>query len=156
MLTVVIRPAKSQDLSEIAAMCHLLWTEATASEHAAHIAPLLAGQSSGQLPAVLLVAEQLDAQLVGFVEVGVRSHADGCDPSRPVGFIEGWFVAPASRRRKIGTKLIAAAEHWARNQGCTEMASDVWWDSLDSQRAHESLGFEIVDRCVHYRKSLFP
>jgi aminoglycoside 6'-N-acetyltransferase I len=34
------------------------------------------------------------------------------------------------------------------------MASDTWLDALDSQQAHEALGFEVVDRCVHYRKNL--
>ncbi len=92
--------------------------------------------------------------MVGFLEVSVRSHADGCDPSTPVGYIEGWYVAPDCRRRKIGARLVAAAESWARDRGCLEMASDAWLDHLDSQRAHEALGFEVVDRCVHYRKAL--
>jgi len=35
--------------------------------------------------------------LVGFLEVGLRSHADGCDPAQPVGYVEGWFVAPDHR-----------------------------------------------------------
>jgi aminoglycoside 6'-N-acetyltransferase I len=34
------------------------------------------------------------------------------------------------------------------------MASDAWLDGLESQHAHEALGFEVVDRCVHYRKLL--
>jgi aminoglycoside 6'-N-acetyltransferase I len=34
------------------------------------------------------------------------------------------------------------------------MASDTWQDNVDSQRAHEALGFEVVDRCVNYRKVL--
>ena len=43
---------------------------------------------------------------------------------------------------------------WARLKGCREMASDTWIDHEGSQRAHEALGFEVVDRCVHYRKEL--
>jgi aminoglycoside 6'-N-acetyltransferase I len=34
------------------------------------------------------------------------------------------------------------------------MASDPWLDNVASQTAHEALGFEVVDRCVHYRKVL--
>ena len=34
------------------------------------------------------------------------------------------------------------------------MASDTWIDNTLSQRAHEALGYTVVDRCVHYRKSL--
>jgi aminoglycoside 6'-N-acetyltransferase I len=50
--------------------------------------------------------------------------------------------------------LLAAAEDWARSHGCVEMASDTWIDSSLSQRVHEMLAFEVVDRCVHYRKAL--
>jgi hypothetical protein len=32
------------------------------------------------------------------------------------------------------------------------MASDTWIDHTLSQRVHEAVGFEVVDRCVHIRK----
>ena len=63
-------------------------------------------------------------------------------------------MAPAYRGKKVGTRLLTAAEEWARGQGCLEMASDTWLDNLDSQHVHEALGFEVVDRCVNYRKRL--
>ena len=47
-----------------------------------------------------------------------------------------------------------AAEEWARGHGCLEMASDALIDNDPSLKAHEALGFEVVDRCVHFRKSL--
>ena len=34
------------------------------------------------------------------------------------------------------------------------MASDTWVENEGSQLAHEALGYEVVDRCVHFRKSL--
>ena len=154
MEDLVIRRAELGDVSELVQLCHRLWPSASAAEHAQELVPLLGDKSSGALPAVVFVAEEPGRRLVGFVEVDLRSHADGCNPARPVGYIEGWYVAPANRRRRVGARLVAAAENWARNEGCMEMASDVWLDALDSQRAHEALGFEIVDRCIHYRKNL--
>jgi aminoglycoside 6'-N-acetyltransferase I len=71
-----------------------------------------------------------------------------------VGYLEGWYVSPDWRRRGVGGRLIAAAEAWARRQGCREMASDTWIDNVDGQSAHEALGYEVVDRCVNYRKLL--
>jgi len=47
---------------------------------------------------------------VGFLEVGLRSHADGCNPSRPVGYIEGWYVTEDHRRCGVGRNLLAKAE----------------------------------------------
>jgi len=148
-----IRLAAARDLSELAAMCHDLWPEATPQQHVRDLAPLIAGHAPGGMPAIVFVAES-NARLLGFVHAGLRSHADGCDAGRPVGFIEGWYVAPESRRQQIGARLIAVAETWARTQGCVEMGSDTWLDAVDSQQAHESLGYEEVDRCVHYRKQL--
>jgi aminoglycoside 6'-N-acetyltransferase I len=151
---LIVRRAELEHLSELGEMCHCLWPESSASEHERELAPLLAGNFPQNLPAEVLVAHGPDGRIVGFVEVGLRSHADGCNPSHPVGFIEGWYVAPSCRRKKVGAQLIAAAEQWAREQGCSEMASDTWLDSFDSERAHEALGFEVVDRCIHYRKQL--
>jgi aminoglycoside 6'-N-acetyltransferase I len=114
---------------------------------------VLAGRPASTLPLVVFVAERA-GQLAGFIEVGLRSHADGCDERRPVGFVEGWFVVPAHRRRGVGRALMRAAERWARQQSCIEMASDTWIDNVASEQAHAALGFEVVDRCINFRKSL--
>lgn len=149
-----IRQADPKDLADIAAMCHRLWPDTSTDEHASNIMPLLEGKTPSHLPNVILVAEQPGGRCIGFVDVGLRSHADGCNPSRPVGYIEGWYVVPEYRRKGVGARLVAAAEDWARTQGCTEIASDTWIDNAPSQIAHQALGFEVVDRCVHYRKNL--
>jgi len=106
------------------------------------------------MPLINFVAEIADGTLAGFAEVDLRSHADGCDPKRPVGYLEGWYVIAEYRRSGVGRRLLAAAEEWARSHGCVEMASDTWIDNEVSQRCHEALGFEVVDRCVNYRKAL--
>jgi aminoglycoside 6'-N-acetyltransferase I len=49
---------------------------------------------------------------------------------------------------------LAAAEDWASNQGCKEMGSDTQIDNEISQIAHRALGYQVVDRCVHFRKPL--
>jgi aminoglycoside 6'-N-acetyltransferase I len=138
-------------------MSHLLealWPEASAQDHARELEPVLAGHPRGVLPAVIFAAETDSGELIGFLDVGLRSHADGCDTHHPVGFIEGWFVRDGYREMGVGGRLLAAAEDWARRQGCVEMASDTWLDSDVAQRVHEASGFEVVDRCVHYRKAL--
>jgi aminoglycoside 6'-N-acetyltransferase I len=135
-------------------MCALLWSDTPAGEHRREIALLLTSGHYGTLPATIFVAHDQTSKLAGFLQAGLRSHADGCDTAYPVGFIEGWFVYEPLRRQGIGGALMRAAEQWACAQGCIEMASDTWIDHALSQTAHQSLGFEIIDRCVHFRKRL--
>ena len=149
-----VRPARIDDLQDVSEMCHRLWPDSTAAEHAREMQTVLLGKSRGTLPEIVFVSEDVDGRITGFVEAGLRSHAESCNPAHPVGYIEGWYVAPEHRRRKIGTRLIQAAEEWARSQRCVEMASDAWLGNIESQQAHQALGFEEVDRCVHYRKRL--
>ena len=151
---VMIRPARPSDHAALAHARFALWPDATLEEHSAELAAILSGHQESTLPQEIFVAESAAGQILGFVDVGLRSHADGCDPRQPVAYIEGWYVAPDVRRLGIGRALIAAAEAWGRAHGCVEMASDTWIELDSSQRAHEALGFTVVDRCVHYRKAL--
>jgi aminoglycoside 6'-N-acetyltransferase I len=148
-----IRRGVPGDLEAIAALQAALWPDGTKAEHASEVAAILAGRPHSTMPLALIVAD-VGGDAIGFIEVGLRSHADGCDPTRPVGFIEGWYVAAEHRGHGFGRALMRAAEQWARDEGCHELASDTWLDNEPSQRAHEALGFEAIDRCVNYRKPL--
>jgi aminoglycoside 6'-N-acetyltransferase I len=101
----------------------------------------------------VLVAAAPGGGLIGFVEVALRDWAAGCS-TRPVGYIEGWYVEPAYRRRGIGRRLIEAAEGWALARGCTEMGSDAELDNEVSQRAHRALGYAEVIRLVCFSKKI--
>lgn len=151
---VRIRPICPSDLDQLALLREALWPESSAEEHALELRLLLDGKAASTTPLTIFVAEADDQTLVGFLEVGLRSHADGCNPAQPVGYIEGWYVDEDYRHRGVGKMLLAAAEDWARSHNCVEMASDALIDNELSQRVHERLGYEVVDRCVHYRKRL--
>ncbi len=151
---MTIRQANSADQLELAVMRHLLWPDSSLEEHRNEVAQVLDSGRYGTQPMAVFLSLDDKGSPTGFIEVGLRSHADGCDPAHFVGFIEGWFVHAALRNRGIGRALMGAAEAWARSQGCRELASDTWIDQEDSQRAHQALGFEVVDRCVHLRKPL--
>jgi aminoglycoside 6'-N-acetyltransferase I len=150
---ILVRAGTVDDLARVAEMFAALWPEGTLEEHRAEARSILTGTPPGSLPLVVFVAV-VGGAVVGFVEVGLRSHADGCDPRRPVGFVEGWYAEADHRREGVGRALMHAAEVWARSHGCSEMASDTWIDHDVSLQAHAALGFEVVDRCVHFRKAL--
>jgi aminoglycoside 6'-N-acetyltransferase I len=153
-MSFLIRLAQSPDVTELAKMRALLWPDGSLAEHEKELSLALGGKAVSTLPTATFVAASEDGALIGFLEAGLRSHADGCDTTRLVGFVEGWFVHEEFRGRGVGEELMRAAEDWARSNGCREMASDALIDNDASIQVHQALGFEIVDRCVHFRKSL--
>jgi RimJ/RimL family protein N-acetyltransferase len=107
----------------------------------------------GRNDAEVFVVDRGSAALAGFVEVGSRPYADGCDTS-PVGYIEAWYTDPDVRRNGHGRALLRAAEDWAREQGYREMASDALLDNDVSHAAHRRVGYEEVGRVMQFRKIL--
>jgi aminoglycoside 6'-N-acetyltransferase I len=149
-----MRRARPDDRDALSILFAALWPEEPAEEHARELASLLSGKSQSVMPLFIWIAETADGAVVGFIEAGLRSCADGCDMSRPVGYVEGWYVAENYRRAGIGLALLRAAEDWAREQGCTEMASEALLENILSQDVHRAAGFTEVDRAVKYRKTL--
>ena len=142
-----VRPAQESDRAAWLEMRRTLWPDPDYSleEFQEQITDFIAR-------GVAFIAFEGDVP-VGFAEVSLRPYAEGCKSS-PVAFLEGWFVAEAHRGRGVGRALLERVEQWGREQNCTELGSDTWLDNLDSQRAHEKLGFEEVERLVSFRKSL--
>ena len=133
-----VRALREDEIPAVAILRDTLWPDSVET-HARELRELL--QRSDYL---VLIAE--DTNIIAFAEVAVRLHK--------IGYLEGWFVCEEHRRRGIGAALVRAGEEWARSQGCVEMHSDTWIDNVVSQRAHEALGFEEVERVVNYRKAL--
>ena len=127
-MQVRIRQAKPADRDQLAQLRQALWPKISAAEHARELEPILAGDTPGAMPLINFVAETADGTLTGFAEVDLRSHADGCDPAHPVGYLEGWYVTQEYRWRGIGRRLLAAqktglgttaASKWRPTHGLT-------------------------------------
>ena len=146
---MTIRPVTVRDREQWLRMRLSFWPDDAANQ-AAEIDAYLSGTSDD---GVTLVAELSDGSLCGFLEAGTRPFADGCDSS-PVGYIEGWWVDPALRRRGVGARLVEAAEAWARERGLSEMASDADLANRPSRDAHAALGYTEVYELVCFRKML--
>ena len=139
-----IREYRPADRRAYQALREKLWPDCTDADNDSWFA---------RNDATTFLAERPDGSLCGFVEVGSRAYADGCDSS-PLGYIEGWWVDADVRRQGVGRALIAAAERWSRSKGYTEMASDALIDNDVSHASHKALGYEEVERLVVFRKSL--
>jgi aminoglycoside 6'-N-acetyltransferase I len=148
-----VRPAEPRDAARWVALRAALWPDQTEASLAADAERYFASPSRGPgaMPEAVFVAATADAGLVGFAETSRRAYAEGCETS-PVGFLEGWFVAPGWRRQGVGRLLVAACEAWARGLGCREFASDALADNQLSALAHAALGFEEVEVIRCFRK----
>lgn len=145
---MTIRAVQATDAAEWLRMRTALWPGDHAAEIDAHLR-----SGSSPLLAVVLVAERAHGGLAGFIEVGLRPYAEGCE-STPVPFIEGWYVDADVRRSGVGIALVRAAEEWARSRGYREMGSDVEIENEASIEAHRALGYEEVSRLVCFRRDL--
>jgi aminoglycoside 6'-N-acetyltransferase I len=150
MSSVAIRPARTHDRNVWVSMRHALWPDQSPDELGTDALQYFA--NSHRFLAQVLVAERA-GEIVGMIELSVRSVADGCQSS-PVPYIEGWFVASQARREGVGAALIRAGEDWARSKGFNEIASDALLENQISEAAHKALGYEEVCRSIVFRKSL--
>lgn len=149
----MIRPARTADLETLARLRHELWPEGPHEEHAGELADFFAGRA--REPLAILVAEPSTGAVAGFCELSIRAYAEGCRSDR-VGYLEGWYVVPEHRHQGVGRALIEAGEEWAREQGCTEFASDAAVDNETSIRAHRAVGFDDAGVVRCFRKDLVP
>ena len=143
-----IRPVRPSDLPDWLRMRIALWPEAAADDHPRETAEIL---SSGREAA--LVWQRSSGRLGGLVELSLRDRVDNCSSS-PVAYVEGWYVDPDLRRHRVGTRLMAAAEEWARFHGCSELASDCLLENGISRQAHLAAGFVETSRQIHFKKVL--
>jgi aminoglycoside 6'-N-acetyltransferase I len=105
-------------------------------------------------PRIETFVAEADDGIAGFAEVSLRSdYVNGCETS-PVAFLEGIYVRPEHRRHGLGRALVAAAEQWARDHGCSELGSDALLANHLSHRFHGGAGFEETGRVVYFRKAL--
>ncbi len=145
---MVIRRALPADQATYQRLRLELWPGIAEAENLVESAAILTASDQ-----VVFLAETPRGEPVGFAEVSLRPMAEGCS-TRPVGYLEGWYVRAAARHRGVGRRLMEAGEDWARSQGCTEMASDTEIENVASQEAHQRLGYDIVARLVVLRKPL--
>lgn len=148
---IAVRPVGPKDAGTWLRLRASLWPESSEAEHAEEIRQFFAGETTE--PSAVLLAEISPGEVIGFVELSVRPHAEGCR-SRSVAYIEGWFVLPHERRHGVGRALVAAAEAWGRAQGCIELASDTQPENAVSADAHRATGFHEAGLVLCFRKDL--
>lgn len=146
---MLVRPITEADRGPWLKMRAALWPETPAEDHQVEATELLGTPKE----AVALVALDDSGGYLGFAEATLRPFVEGC-LTRPVGYLEGWWVLPEARQTGVGRALVAGVEAWAKQQGCREMASDCLLENTVSCAAHQRLGFEETSRIIQFRKDI--
>jgi aminoglycoside 6'-N-acetyltransferase I len=147
---MIIREATEDDSSAWVEMRTALWPE-SGDDFRAELAQYFAGDSIDIAEAFVIEAD--DGSLAGFIELNIRSYAEGSRSPR-VPYVEGWYVAPQWRDKGYGKALMQRAEQWARDNGFNEIASDTGPENEKSIALHKRLGFQETDRVVCFLKKL--
>jgi aminoglycoside 6'-N-acetyltransferase I len=145
-----VRPATLADAPAWGAMRLALWPD----EGDVAAPTELAQAIDATRDAVAFLACDADGAAIGFAEATLRRDYVNGTGSSPVGFLEGWYVAPDWRGRGVGRGLVTAVERWSHERGCIELASDALLDNARSHAAHAACGFEETERVVYFRKPL--
>ena len=144
-----VRQLRESDLDDWFRLRKLLWDETADGDHKSEMIDILDHYESQ----LVLFAASRQGRLIGFLEASIRPFVEDCETDH-VGYLEGWFVEKEFRKLGVGRELVRQAEAWARDKGCTEMASDAEIGNDLSLRAHLNLGYKETSRLVHLRKDL--
>lgn len=143
----------ADDAETWAAVRHRLWPSADPAELLAETRAFTAGTVTPLIATAFLAEDSGEHRVLGFIELSIRPFADGCD-SRPIPYVEGWYVEPAARKTGVGRALMNAAEAWAKKRSFSELASDTEIENDASLAAHARCGFVETERLVNLRKAL--
>lgn len=140
-----IRPARSTDAAVLAGLTGQLGYPVTADVMAQRLAAVL-----GTPHNLVLVTCNEQGVPVGWIHVGERQLLESgayCE-------ILGLVVDNAYRRQGRAAGLVAAAERWAHERGCTQIAVRSNIVRLESHPFYERAGYSRVKTQHVYRKAL--
>ena len=143
-----IRAVSDADHPAWATMRTRLWPEADPKELEGELAGLFALDP----PYTVYIAEH-DGRQVGFIELWVRSYAEG-GPPEPSAYVEGLWVDPEHRRSGVASALLRQAEEWARAKGFKWLGSDAEAKNRDSHAWHKAAGFSAIEQLIVFGKAL--
>lgn len=142
---ITIREARIADAPQLAPLAKQLGYDSTPEEVAARLSGIFAGSEH-----IIFVAEQKGGELAGYVDAFLFRTA----ASNVRAEIAGLVVEEKSRARNIGRMLMARAEDWAREKGCSEcgLRSNVIREG--AHRFYENLGYRVNKTQKSFRKKL--
>jgi len=161
MSDVIIRPAREAELDDVIALYEEF--------HAFHVRgvpdrlrlpdqpddPARRADVRKQLQAILrdpeaaLFVADVDGAPVGLAEVYLRrDEPHPLTVSHTYGYLQSLAVTARQRGRGLGTRLVAAAEQWARGRGATQLRLETWGFPAGPLPFYEVLGYRTAKRTL--------
>ncbi|HVB07707.1 MAG TPA: GNAT family N-acetyltransferase [Candidatus Acidoferrales bacterium] len=140
-----IRVARLSDAPQLAPLVGQLGYPSTPEQVASRLRGILADSEH-----IIFVAERQNGEIAGYLDAFVMRTA----ASEVRAEIAGLVVHEASRSQNIGRMLMARAEDWAREKGCSECGLR---SNVTRERAHrfyENLGYRVNKTQTSFRKRL--
>lgn len=144
----MIDKATKSDCMDIAKLAILMWENHTVEELIEEFEAVIQDKES----AIFIVS--IDDKKIGFAQCQLRHDYVEGTKTTPVGYLEGIFIREEYRKQGYAKKLLSKCEEWAKEQGCSEFASDCELENEISIEFHIKMGFEEANRIVCFKKSL--
>ena len=143
-MAITVRPGTISDAADLARLTHQLGYEMSAAEAATRLTRVLARSDHK-----VLIAEA-DGATIGWIHASLSEHldADTCV------LIEGIVVTSEHRRKGIGEMLLAQAEDWGRDRGCSIVRLRSTSTRLKAHKFYEKLGYTNVKAQFSFAKGL--
>ena len=145
----MIREAEEKDICSLAKLASLpeVWG-GTEDELCEDFLELLGSSKN------LVAVKELDGKIVAFANIRIRSEYVAGTKTSPVAYLEGIAVEESFRRKGIAREIFDFCTEWAKEKGCTEFGSDCLITNEESYALHMALGFEEIERTVHFAKKI--
>lgn len=145
----MIRKADEKDIRDLARLASLpeVWG-GTEDELCEDFRELLGSSKN------LVAVKELDGKIVAFANIRIRSEYVAGTKTSPVAYLEGIAVEESFRRKGIAREIFDFCTEWAKEKGCTEFGNDCLITNEESYALHMALGFEEIERTVHFAKKI--
>ena len=144
----MIKKAGNNDLEALAKLAILMWQNHSITELINEFSEIIQNGKS-----VFFLKYEYDVP-VGFAQCQLRNdYVEGTKTS-PVGYLEGIFVKEQCRHKGYAKELLVECEAWAKENGCSEFASDCEINNIDSFHFHQAMNFVEANRIICFTKAL--
>ena len=144
----MIKKAGNNDLEALAKLAILMWQNHSITELINEFSEIIETGKS-----VFFLKYEYDVP-VGFAQCQLRNdYVEGTKTS-PVGYLEGIFVKEQCRHKGYAKELLVECEAWAKENGCSEFASDCEINNIDSFHFHQAMNFVEANRIICFTKAL--